>query len=318
MAQYETKAYCWSDNGYNATYSTSVTATFDDDDGAYQGGGDSNETISIDGGAFDASASNPYVIEIDFTTPDGETFTENFQFFYVDGKWYFAPGVDSEFIEGSTLGTYQSHSVGWNYNDIVCFAGGTLIATSRGQVPVDDLRPGDLVQTISGESRPLLWSMVRRLGPVELARNPNLRPVRISAGSLGSGLPKRDLLVSRQHRMLLRSQIVNRMTGQHSALVSALHLTNMDGIAIDHSVQRVDYHHLLFDLHEILFAEGAPSESLHLGPQTIKTLPKQAIDEVEALFGTLGKHFAAPCPPSSKQRRMVMRHMKNSKPLVSH
>ena len=318
MAQYETKAYCWSDNGYNATYSTSVTATFDDDDGAYQGGGDSNETISIDGGAFDASASNPYVIEIDFTTPDGETFTENFQFFYVDGKWYFAPGVDSEFIEGSTLGTYQSHSVGWNYNDIVCFAGGTLIATSRGQVPVDDLRPGDLVQTVSGESRPLLWSMVRRLGPVELARNPNLRPVRISAGSLGSGLPKRDLLVSRQHRMLLRSQIVNRMTGQHSALVSALHLTNLDGIAIDHSVQRVDYHHLLFDRHEILFAEGAPSESLHLGQQTIKTMPKQAIDEVEALFGTLGKDFAAPCPPSSKQRRMVMRHMKNSKPLVSH
>ena len=318
MAQYETKAYCWSDNGYNATYSTSVTATIDDDDGAYQGGGDSNETISIDGGAFDASASNPYVIEIDFTTPDGETFTENFQFFYVDGKWYFAPGVDSEFIEGSTLGTYQSHSVGWNYNDIVCFAGGTLIVTSRGQVPIDDLRPGDLVLTASGETRPLLWSMVRRLGPIELARNPNLRPVRISAGSLGSGLPKRDLLVSRQHRMLIRSKIVNRMTGHHSALVSALHLTNLDGIAIDHFVQRVDYHHLLFDRHEILFAEGAPSESLHLGPQTIKTLPKHAIDEVEALLGTLGKNFAAPCPPSNKKRRMVMRHIKNSKPLVSH
>ena len=253
---------------------------------------------------------------MNFTTPDGEALVENFQFFQVDSNWYFAPGVDSEFTEGSTLGNYQSHTTGWDYNGIVCFAAGTLITTPHGPVPIERLRPGDLIMTLSGNARPLRWTLVRRLSPIELSRNPNLRPIRMASGSLGHGYPKRDLLVSRQHRMLVRSPIVQRMLGEPAALIAAHHLTQLEGVRIDTSIKQVDYHHLLFDKHEIVFAEGAPSESLHLGAQTCKTLPNEALDEIGNLFGTWVNILAAPCPAATKQRQMVLRHQKNRHALL--
>ncbi len=317
MALYETQAYNWSDQGYNATYNTSVTATFNDDDGAYQGANDTTESISIDGGDFSASTSEPYVVKIDFTTPDGETHVENFQCFQVDNTWYFAPGVDSDFTEGSTLGNYISHTDGWDYNSIVCFAGGTLIKTTRGPVPVEHLRPGDMILTLTGDPRPLRWSMVRRLGPIELARNPNLRPIRISSGSLGNGYPKRDLLVSRQHRMLIHSPIVQRMLSEPAALIAAHHLTQLAGVTVDTSINQIDYHHLLFAKHEIIFAESTPSESLYLGAQTRKTLPHKALEEIEELFGSWNSFLAAPCPAAPRQHKMVLRHKKNRLSLLT-
>ena len=51
---------------------------------------------------------------------------------------------------------------------------------------------------------------------------PKVQPVRILAGALGHGMPQRDLLVSRQHRMLVSSAICERMFGLEQVLVSAI------------------------------------------------------------------------------------------------
>jgi Ca2+-binding RTX toxin-like protein len=82
---------------------------------------------------------------------------------------------------------------------IPCFTAGTMIATPRGPVPVERLRPGDLVMTRDNGPRPLLWSTMRRLGPAELERAPNLRPVVIAAGTFGG---HERLVVSPQHGIL--------------------------------------------------------------------------------------------------------------------
>ena len=281
MASYSFKAFQWTGTGYNATYTTSVTAEFNDNDAAYQGSADADETVSINGGAAGSTSGSPYVIKIGYTTADGDSFVEDFQFFNTGGNWYFAPSESSQFTEGSTLGNYVSHTTGWTYDDVVCFASGTLISTPSGMRRIEDLKPGDHVMTAEGRPIPLCWTMSRHFGVLALARNPKLRPIRIRAGALGSGLPLRDLAVSRQHRM----QLVG--PDGHTGLIAAHRLIDLPGVDIDCDLHEVTYHHLLFNDHEVILAEGAPSESLFLGPETLKTLPDEAKAEITDILGQL-------------------------------
>lgn len=209
-----------------------------------------------------------------------------------------------------------------NLNDILCFASGSLIETESGPRPVESLRPGDRVITADGSAKPLVWAYRSTQSPQALRRNPRLRPVRILAGALGAGLPHRDLLVSRQHRILVRSRIVERMFGTREVLVAAIRLTALPGIFVDESVKQVDYVHLLFERHEIVFAEGVEAESLLAGPHALEALPGPARDELISLFPEFARTgaqdaSARPIPPRMKQKKLLERHSKNARPLVS-
>lgn len=320
MPEYTFEVFRWSGTYYNATYDESYTATFQDDDGEVGGRFDSDERVSIDGGSFNATNSNPYSIQVSFTDVDGNDHVETFNFFHTaDGGWYFAPLPGSEFTVGATLGRYQSHTTGWSYSDVVCFAAGTLIATETGERPVEDLIAGDKLATKSNELQALVLNMSRQLSQEDLKVNPKLYPVRISAGALGKGLPKRDLLVSRQHRMLISSKIAKRMFGTTDVLVPAIKLTELPGIFIDESVSSVTYHHLLMENHQIIFAENAPAESLLTGEEALQTLAPDALEELQVLFPEL-KEMKSDAPasliPSAKnQKRLVARHSQNQQPL---
>ena len=325
MAKYTATAFKWTGNYYNATYDESHQVTFTDDDDSFEGGRDSDERVSIDGGAESATGWHPYAIDVDFTDVDGNDHVETFNFFYhdTDGDWYFVPGPDSEFTEGATLGTYQSHTVGWDYADIVCFANGTLIETAGGPVPVDRLQPGDRVAVLDGGFRPLRLNLRRALSGLDLKKQPRLRPVRIVAGALGAGLPERDLRVSRQHRMLVSSPICQRMFGAAQVLITAIRLTECPGCFVDDAPDGLFYHHLVFDRHEIVIANGAPSESFYPGPEAIKALPEAARHEVLDLFPGLvagdprGCDPARAIPAAARQKNMVSRHLKNRKHLLA-
>ncbi len=155
-----------------------------------------------------------------------------------------------------------------------CFTSGSLILTAQGHVPVERLVPGDQIVTQDGTCEPLRLILSRRLHRTELIKSPQLRPVRIVAGALGQSLPMRDLLISRQHRMLVRSVIAQRMFGTQTVLVSAIRLTRMPGVFVDTDVPEVTYHHPVFDRHVVLFAEGAPSESLLQARKRWRTWPQ--------------------------------------------
>ena len=203
-----------------------------------------------------------------------------------------------------------------------CFTTGTLIQTATGKIAVEDLKPGDRVLTSDGEYHPLRLNLSRALRQSQLINRPELRPVRILSGALGQGLPTRDLLVSRQHRMLVHSPIARRMFGTQDVLVSAIRLTDLPGIFVDDSVAGVTYHHLVFDRHVVLFAEDAPSESLFTGPQALRTIPPDARDELFHLFPQLGSGNAPTVRPAcfipsgKQQRKLVARHISNKKPLL--
>lgn len=204
----------------------------------------------------------------------------------------------------------------------VCLARGTLVDTADGPRPVESLAQGDLLPVLSGGTAPLRLICRRSLGAHALARNPKLRPVRITADSLGPGLPRRDLLVSRQHRMLVASKVVERMFGTREALIPAILLTALPGIYVDETVDRVEYFHLLFDAHQVIFAEGAPTESLFTGPEALKAVSPEARAEILTIFPELAQDDFLPKPacmiPSRRlQKKLVDRHAKNNKPVLA-
>ena len=163
------------------------------------------------------------------------------------------------------------------------------------------------------------FQAIRWIGSVTCPYEGALVPVRIRRGALGHGLPERDLVVSPQHRMLLRSRIAERMTGEREVLVPAKKLLALPGIELATDMERVTYLHLMFDHHEIVFAEGAPTESLLPGPQALGALGPEAEAELRALFPDLeamGVLPARPIPEGRVQRRLVERHGMNRKSLI--
>lgn len=320
MPQHTMEVFRWSGTGYRATYNESHTAVYQDDDGFAEGNRDSDERVSIDGGSFLNTNSHPYSIQVSFTDVNGVDHVETFNFFHTsDGGWYFAPLADSAFTVGATLGSRQSYSIGWSYSDVVCFASGTKIETPDGVKPVETLIDGDLILTRDAGAKPLILNMSRILSRDALEENPKLFPVRISAGALGEGLPRRDLLVSRQHRMLITSKIAERMFGAPEVLISAIRLTDLPGIFVDEDVQSVTYHHLLLEDHQIIFAEGAPAESLLTGEEAMQTLAPEQLEELQILFPELQSMTAAnpasKIPTAKSQRKLVARHGQNQQPL---
>lgn len=211
------------------------------------------------------------------------------------------------------------HAVGYTPRAL-CFAGGTLIETAKGPRPVQTLRAGDMILTHDRGLCPLRWIGGMDLSAADLARTPRLSPIRIRRGALAPDMPCRDLVVSPQHRILLRSAIVGRMFDAPEVLVAARHLTACPGIDTTNPPEGVSYWHLLFDRHEIVRADGVWSESLFTGPQALLALDDSARRQIVALFPRIARPDHAPMParpfPSGREaRKLVERHLRNGKPL---
>jgi hypothetical protein len=229
-----------------------------------------------------------------------------------------APARDGNSIQFTKTGT-RIDGVLTPGGSTICFCDGTLIETGEGMRPVEDLSAGDRVRNFAGEFIALKWIGGRVINGADLARNPKLYPVRIMAGALGKGLPQRDLLVSRQHRILIDSKIAERVTGRREVLVAAIKLTELPGVFVDTTVTQVRYFHLLFDRHEIIFAEGAASESLFTGPEALNAVSPEAREEILGLFPGLNTSAARTSarfiPVGKLQKRIIARHAKNDQPL---
>lgn len=193
---------------------------------------------------------------------------------------------------------------------VPCFTAGTLIDTASGPRKVEDLVPGDLIRTKDNGVQPLRWIGRRVVSEAELVENDRLRPIVIGAGALGAGLPRRDLIVSRQHRMMLASDLVHETCGEGEVLLPAVSLLGLPNIRLGEAAGSCEYLHLLFDRHEIVFAEGAPSESLLLGPETLQMLPESDRDEINAIFpdALARERLSAPArliPEREQQKALV-------------
>ncbi|MBU2993184.1 MULTISPECIES: peroxidase family protein [unclassified Octadecabacter] len=158
---------------------------------------------------------------------------------------------------------------------ITCFTLGTLIITERGKLPIQDLQVGDLVWTMDNGLQPIAW-----VGRATVPARGAMAPIMIRKGAMDNA---RDLLVSPQHRMMLDGWRVQMHCGEDEVLAPAKALTN------DGSIRRVEggtvtYVHIAFDAHEIVVAEGIPSESFFPGAEALSALDNAARDEILTLF----------------------------------
>jgi hypothetical protein len=210
------------------------------------------ETVTITGTTF-YLATGPAV----FTPTDG-TILANATF--VSSTWV----TTSSFLPVGGLGP-------------PCFTPGTLILTPSGLCLIEDLQVGDLVMTRDDGPQPLRW-----LGQCEVAGHGDWAPIRFAPGALGND---RALIVSPQHRMLITGWKAELYFGEAEVLVAARHLVN--DMTIRRAPQsRVTYVHLLFDRHQVIWAEGAAPESLFLG-DAVRASNPDLMDEVTALFPDL-------------------------------
>lgn len=205
---------------------------------------------------------------------------------------------------------------------VICFAAGTMIETIDGEVAAQDLRIGDMVRTLDNGYQAVRWIGVNSLSPQTLEAAPWMRPVRIAAGALGDGTPTKDLVVSPQHRVLVRSRIAQKMFGTDEVLIPAKQLVILDGIDICDDQDGVTYVHFLCSQHEVVFANGAASESLFTGTEALKTVGSEARAEIFALFPELqdidhSAQSARPLTSGRLGRKLAHRHAQNRKPLVA-
>ncbi|TDK41319.1 Hint domain-containing protein [Antarcticimicrobium luteum] len=155
---------------------------------------------------------------------------------------------------------------------VICFTPGTRLETPKGLRRVEDLRQGDYVQTRDSGAQPVLWLGSRRITGARLKVTPHLRPVRLRPGSLGIERPDQSLLVSPEHRMLVRGRAAHALFNTDEVLVAARDLINGNTVIQDHAMREVTYVHLLLPNHEILVANGVETESFHPANADLGTL----------------------------------------------
>jgi len=162
---------------------------------------------------------------------------------------------------------------------IPCFVEGARIETARGPVRVEDVRVGDLVLTLDDGFQPVRWH-----GRRQVAQPGSLAAIRIPAGAFGD---HGALAVSPQHRLYLTGWRAELYCGEGEVLVKAMHLVRAGRLRQDGPDTAVSYHHLLFDRHQIIRAEGLWSESYHPGPATLADHDPDTLDELLTLFPEL-------------------------------
>lgn len=301
---------------------------------ASQGGpmGADSFTYNLGNGPITSDIDSAFTWNIEVMRGDGTTFRQVLTFVQLENGAIFSNFTPENFsgqnIQSIRLLTFSSGKFFGTLANrnlpnvkIVCFEESVRIATPSGSVAAGQLEVGDEVITKDSGVRQIRWVGRKQLGPAELRGNPQLLPVRISAGALGAGLPQADLVVSPQHRVLVTSRIASKLFSSEGVLVAAKHLLDLPGVTVE-QVDQITYVHFAFDQHEIVYAEGAPSESFYPGATGLAALDGEAKAELLALFPALAQGLAEiPCArrllTGKEGRDLAKRHRKNGVSLLS-
>ncbi|WP_380058479.1 Hint domain-containing protein [Falsihalocynthiibacter sp. SS001] len=162
------------------------------------------------------------------------------------------------------------------------FVRGTQITLADGrQIAVEDLSIGDRVLTRDNGPQPIRW-----IGSRTTRAAGDFAPITIKPGVLSNA---NELSLAANHRLLVyqHQDILN--VGRSEVLVRAGDLVNNDTIVVQEGGY-VDYFRILFDDHQIIYAEGMAAESLSATRRTAPALPNDIADAFVYSFEEQTEH----------------------------
>ena len=183
-----------------------------------------------------------------------------------------------ELIDGSLL-TFS------NIENIICFTPGTMIRTPHGDRAIETLHPGDMILTQDSGPQPLCW-----IGSRAVPATGDLAPISLNPVLFAEA--QAPLLVSPQHRILWEGPRAQLLFGSREVFLPAKHLV---GAGLAHSLpgDTVTYIHLMLPQHEVIFANGVPTESFFPGDEALASVNDSARDEIFKIFPELRSHTGA-------------------------
>lgn len=214
--------------------------------------------------------------------------------------WYndnYNPSAEPQFYTDDTNASYDHR--------FVCFASETRLRTPQGLKPVSALRTGDLVTTKDAGDVAVLWT-----GQRLCAATGENAPVVFERGSVGNTT---TLRLSQQHRILVKSPLVQYYFGQNEVFVPAKACVNDHDIRIIPAA-RISYVHILLEKHHVVWAEGLECESLYLGDQTVNALyTDPEFQTIHSNMKASGYHPAtARHVLKMKEAQLLMHYMRGS------
>lgn len=171
------------------------------------------------------------------------------------------------------------------------FSHGTLIATTQGQIAVQDLEPGMKIATVNHGPLPLLWIGSMTLVPAALGGDTgSCRLTRVMPDAFGLGRPEANLMAGPGARLLTRPSGLRDSFGHERVLTPAHDL--IDGMNVIEVIppRPVMVYHLSLRRHAIIKAAGIEVESFHPGPGFERQLGPNML----ALFLSMFRHIRKP------------------------
>jgi hypothetical protein len=182
-----------------------------------------------------------------------------------------------------------------------CFLKGTQILTAQGERPIEDLRIGEMVLTVSGEAKPIKW-----IGHMRFERDgqeswdDEVAPVRIARGAFNGDLPHRDLYVSGSHRFFINGLLIPARD-----LINGRSITQLSSMGAD----VLEYLHIEVEDHDVILANGAPAETLDSNADRADF---DNFDEYVALYGATltSQTLYAPVAARHGRRQLLQSHLR--------
>lgn len=175
--------------------------------------------------------------------------------------------------------------------DDICFMLNTHVRTPVGEVAVEDLKIGDLVQTHDGRSVPVRW--IGRQNIASRFRDELRLPICVKAGAIRDNVPCRDLFVSPDHALFVDDVLVHA-----GALVNGTSIVRAPNVP-----EVFTYYHIEVDDHSLILAENTPAETF---VDNVDRASFDNWDEYQALYPE-GKSVVEMPYPRAKAYRQVPR-----------
>ncbi|MHA6345561.1 Hint domain-containing protein [Roseivivax sp. CAU 1761] len=167
------------------------------------------------------------------------------------------------------------------------FARGTLVQTVTGPTAIEDLMPGDYIETERGPE-PVLWIGSTAFVPkVPEGESGLTELVRVLADGFGPARPAVDMVLGPGARMVIESPHLARLVGQSRVVVPVSDFVDGDRLVPVRPAGPVQLYHIALARHAVIRVAGVEMESYHPGTAIKKALGEALTPTFLKLFPNL-------------------------------